>query len=138
MHSDSSIIISRCRCSWHVPNVCTWVHTDSCSRDDLPPILLKYVVTKFKCVNGASFLETLYTYSPGVFPTWVPGMVPTPAAGMTYAPNIIPTPAPGMTYAPGVFPTWVPGMVPTPAPGMTYAPWVPGMVPMGKTPYNPT
>ena len=67
------------------------------------------------------FLETGSTYSPGFFPTWVPGMVPTPAAGMTYAPNIVPTPAPGMTYSPGFFPTWVPGMVP-----------------MGKTPYNPT
>jgi len=55
MHNDSSIIILRCRCSWHVPNVCTTIHTDSCCRDDLSHILLKYVVTKFKCVNGASF-----------------------------------------------------------------------------------
>ncbi|XP_045170199.2 CD109 antigen-like [Mercenaria mercenaria] len=58
-----------------------------------------------------------YTYAPGQFPTWVPGMVPTPAPGNTYAPNRIPTPAPGSTYAPGQFPTWVPGLVSTPSPG---------------------
>ncbi|KAL4237869.1 hypothetical protein ACF0H5_002579 [Mactra antiquata] len=46
-------------------------------------------------------------YPSATFPTYVPGIVPTPAPGFTYAPNVIPTPAPGQTYAPGVFPTGV-------------------------------
>lgn len=75
-----------------------------------------------KCIHITTTTTTTASYYPGSFPTWVPGIVPTPAPGVTYAPNNIPTPAPGQTYAPGRYPTWVPGMVPTPAPGVTFAP----------------
>lgn len=38
---------------------------------------------------------------PGMYPTWVPGMMPTPAAGQTYAPFRYPTAVAGSTYAAG-------------------------------------
>ncbi|XP_052246732.1 CD109 antigen-like [Dreissena polymorpha] len=72
-------------------------------------------------VIGFSWAQPLYkrqvdcgpqtTYAPLQYPTWVPGMLPTPAPGLTYPPRtFLPlTTIAGSTYAHAFYPTFIPG-----------------------------